>query len=170
VIGLYLLFLAMLWLLISIVLAVVVSRWVSTGSRRTVVAIFLVAVLVVLPFVDQVVGAIQFKKICADNDGIEAKSDRAKGRTVYRIYIPPNEIAGTWLPVYETQWRFADAESGEILLSYRTFEAGPGFIRVAPLMFNPHCTPIRQQSPQELIKRFGMTLGERPSVLPQEAK
>jgi hypothetical protein len=170
VIGLYFLLVAMLWLAISIVLAVAVSRRISPGSRRTVIGMLAVAVLLPVPFVDQIVGAIQFKRVCARTEGIQVNREKTKDRTVYRVYIPPSQIGGTWLPVYETQWRFADMETGEVLLSYRTFEARPGFIRVTPLMFNPNCGPAGHTNARALVRQFGMILGERPSALPQDTK
>jgi len=168
-IALYILFLVAFWIIVSIAAAIVIARKLPSRRWRVGGGIALAAVLITLPFDDQIVGGFQFRKLCEENSIIKVDRDKAKGRTVYVADRPLKEVDGTWVRVVEKDWTFLDVNTRETILSYRTFEARPRFIRV-PLWFDSYCEPGGQLDQKKLLDEMGMTLVDRRGLGTSESE
>ena len=134
-------------------------------------------VLVPLPLVDEIVGKRQFEKLCSENGTIHMDRSKVAGKTVYLAAVPDTQIKGAWIPVVLKPWRFVDADSGEVLVSYNTLMAVGGMwtrtLRISegnvPLTFKGYCEPGGTVDLVKLFKEAGITQIQR-SALGQRGK
>ena len=162
--ALYLLLVATVWFIVSVTVAILIARKLPVGRWRVALAFALAILLVTLPFDDQIVGGMQFRKLCEDNSFITVEREKAKGRTVYLADTPMRQVRGMWLRVAEKEWRFVDVSNGETVVSYREFHAGPRLLHVAPMLVDDHCAPGGRVNNMKLLRELGVTEVDRRAV------
>lgn len=165
-IGLYVLLLLAAWFIAVCVVVTLVARKLVPKPWRVLVGVVAVVALFPLPLIDEIVGGVQFARLCNENAQIVVDRDSARGRVVYRADVPQKRIKGTWVPVLETKWLFIDAKTGEIVVSYSTFDAGPGFLHISggPLLFKGYCAPGGHVNPGKLLDKLGVRRVERSEM------
>lgn len=84
--------------------------------------------LLVAPFIDEVIGKYQFDSLCKANSIEGADLSKARGRTVKVEYGESRPVKRAILPIKESDVRFRDASSGEILIEHKNFHAGGGWL------------------------------------------
>lgn len=166
--GIFLLFVAGIWLGIVIFLAKAIAKKMPEKWWRIPLSVLAFLALLPLPLVDEIVGGMQFANLCKQSATIQVDREKAKGRTVF--YDPQSSVNfnGTWLPIAMQPWKFVDAKTGETILSYNTLIAGGGrFIRMLgiseggmPLTFSGTCGP--KENIKDLIKSLEITALDRP--------
>ena len=112
---------------------------------RQVVKVLLFAVLFPLPLIDEIVGGRQFAKLCEANV-VRIDKEAARGRTVYKERSKGQiSIAGTWIKVWQSPFRYVDALTGDLVASFDQLHAEgghlfPGFDSGPdPLTFKGEC-------------------------------
>lgn len=115
---------------------------------RQVVKVLLFATLLPLPLIDEIVGGRQFAKLCEANV-VRIDRETARGRIVYlERASPPVDVPRVWIKVTKHLFRYLDAKTDEVVLSFDYFyaEGGrlfPGFDSgPSPLTFNGTCRPL----------------------------
>ena len=167
-IGLAALGLVILWLVVAAVIAWGVSRILPKQWWRSLLAIALFVVLVPLPVIDEIIGGIQFKQLCKEHDEIHVDRLKAKGRTVYLADTPDEYLHGVAVPVRVLRWRFVDATTGELIVSYDDLYAQDGWlVRFfgfwnSPVLFHGFCAPGgKAVAPNTLLGELGINRIER---------
>ena len=145
-IGIYLLGVMALWVIAAFFITLFAFRRMPRKYWRLPLAIVLFLVLVPLPLIDEIVGGRQFEQLCKENSTIQVNRATAVGRTVYLAQTPSVKIKGTWVRVTLQPWRYVDATTGEVVVSYNTLGARGGrFLKISeghvPLTFNGYCAP-----------------------------
>ena len=163
--GLFLIFCIAVWLFLAYGLIRFVTSKVPPKPWRVPLRAGLYVALLPLPVLDEIVGAVQFNRICQENSTITVDRTKAAGRTVYRRRLPNIAVEGTWIPMVITPWRFHDVTTQELVVSYNTVDAfGGRLIYVFPLwegrkpliLSKSYCQPDGLNSPNELLKELGM--------------
>ncbi|WP_301100280.1 hypothetical protein [Propionivibrio sp.] len=168
--GIYLLFVALIWLALVVWLSKVSTRKLSGTGWRIPVGLLMAAVLFPLPLIDEIIGGRQFEQLCKENSMIQVDRATAVGKTVYLLQIPDVEIKDTWVRVVLKPWRFVDATTGELVLSYNSLMAAGGrFIRTlgiseggVPLIFHGSCEPRNSPASAQTFKDFEINYIEPP--------
>lgn len=166
--GIYLLFVAAIWLAFVIWLSKIITQKLPVATWRIPVAMVIVAALLPLPLIDEIVGGRQFKRLCKENSTIQVDRATAVGKTVLYVPQPSVEIKGTWVRVVLQPWSYFDATTGVLVFSYSTLEAAGGrFIQTLgisegrrPLTFYGSCGPI--ENTKDLVKLLRITALDRP--------
>jgi hypothetical protein len=161
--GILLLFVGALWLIVAYSLAMLITRVLPATGWRVLVGALLFLALLPLPLIDEIVGKRQFEQLCRENSTVHVDRAKAAGRTVYLADLPHIEIRGTWVRVVSQPWRYLDAKTGEVIVSYNMLQAEGGrFIRTlgiseggVPLTFDGHCKPEGLANPAKLLKELG---------------
>lgn len=145
----------LLLMLVGIVWIVIVSFLVRFKADfilpkppwRKVAQVGLFAVLLPLPLIDEIVGGWQFARLCEANV-VRVNMDTARGRRVYEEKVSVSTpVPGTWVNVKKLPFRFLDATTGEVVVSFNQFHAEggrlfPGFDSGhEPLTFKGECHP-----------------------------
>jgi len=163
-IGLGFLLISFIWLVLAFYLAKLLTRILPPAWWRTLVQIALFVVLVPLPLIDQIVGGMQFKELCRQNQEIHFDPAKVRGKTVYLAGVDRTLAEGTWVPIQISHWRFVDATTREVVVTYNTVDAGPGLLRFGggPLLFRGSCVPLNRPVSVETFKKLGISYIEPP--------
>lgn len=176
--GIYLLFVAVIWVLVVILLSKTIAKKLPSVTWRIPIAIVIFVVLFPLPLIDEIIGGRQFAQLCKDNSTIQVDRVTAVGRTVYFAPQPNLEIKGTWVRVVLRPQRFVDVTTGETVLSYNELIAAGGqFIRALgiseggmPLTFRGTCVPANRPGSVQTFKSYGINYVEPPLMKNGERK
>ncbi len=128
----------------------------SPGPRRLLQALVL-AVLLPLPLLDELVAQSQFKALCRDRLGVQARfgtlgfeRQAAGGRPLalplQQDVSTPEPVEGISVAVARREHRYTDPATREVRVRFFTYEAQGGKLaRItghgAPLLFEGHCGP-----------------------------
>lgn len=163
---LFVLLAASAWAALSAALSFAVTKRIKTISTRRLFAAALWAVLLPLPVIDELIGVLQFDRLCGDNQQVHIAAAGAEGRTVFLKASPARSEEGTFVPVLIQPWRFVDANTGELVVSFNTLSAGAGQLarisRISgsgtPLTFRGTCLPSNAPMSEKAFSRLGITL------------
>jgi len=108
-------------------------------------------VLLTLPFVDEIIGKYQFEALCKANGNESADISRARGKRVKVEYGERRFVDGTIMPIKESDVRFKDADSGEVLIQHKNYYALGGWLM--------RFTSLSMGSPQPML--FGGSTCDR---------
>lgn len=169
--GLILLFVALVWLIASLLIAAPIARLLPSTGWRVTIGTLLFCVLVPLPLIDEIVGARQFERLCKEHSTIHVDRAKATGRTVYLADTPSVDLENTWIRITLQPWRYIDVKTGETVMSYNVLVAGRRHFLtgLGPLTFRGYCAPGGGSDPFKLLKEIGVTRIDR-SALEGEAR
>lgn len=116
------------WLAACIGIPQIVGNLIVKRPWRITVKLVIFFALISSPFVDEAIGKRQFEALCKSR-GIEAADiSRARGRKVKVEYGERTILDGTILPIKESDVRFRDTDSGEILIQHKNYYAEGGWL------------------------------------------
>lgn len=138
--GLILLMALVVLIALLIWLSGLLTRWLPLSENwKALVRVLVVVAAFPLMVADELIGQYQFDSLCSANGVESADVSRAQGKKVMVEYGERKLIAGTIMPIKQSDVIFNDANSGEILIRYKNYYAMGGWImRYTPLgMGNP---------------------------------
>ena len=167
--GLYLLFVAAVWLALIVAAAYATTSRIKDSVLRVVVMLPLIGLLLPLPLVDEFVGKRQFERLCKDNSTIQVDRAAAVGKTVYFVPQPAVDVKRTWVRVVLRPHEFVDVVTGESVISYNELMASGGRLSRAlgisegavPLTFIGNCA--LDENPRVLLKSLSVSVIDRPN-------
>lgn len=168
--GIFLFFALAVWLLLAVFLTKFFVTKLPENWRGMPIRALVFLGLLPLPLTDEIVGKIQFDRLCQENSTIQVDRAKATGKTVYLDSPPDIQIQGTWVPIRLQHWRYVDATTREPVVSYNILHAKGGrFIRAlgisegnAPLLFHGYCEPGDSVYSRTLFDTYGITYIEPP--------
>lgn len=149
--GIALMFMLLAWLVAAVALALTLTKRFPLP-----LALLSGALVLCLPFLDELVGKYQFRAACRDGATPRYEEVKLRGRSVHMRQVPypglpqlssaPFRAVPAWIPIEETTVEWLDDQTNEVLLSYKRYVAKVGWlIRAlrlsetdAPLTFDPH--------------------------------
>jgi hypothetical protein len=164
-IGLLFFVLIAIWLYVSIWLSLKISRRLPFPAWRSPLTGALIAVFMVLPLIDEVVGAYQFKELCRKfASTIQIDLTSARGRTIYFARETPLELQRIPVRVEMRPVHFVDIATGETVVAYNELSNGGGWLS-HPLRLSftqDHSSPPNRPASIETFKPYGITYVEPP--------
>jgi hypothetical protein len=165
--GLFLLFIAAVWIALAAIVAYALTSRIKGVPLRLVIAFVLLTVLLPLPLVDEVVGKWQFEQLCRENSTIQVDRATAVGKTVYYDPQPAVEVKEAWIRIVSRPQRYVDSTTGNAVISFNTLLAEGGrFVQTfgtsegrMPLIFRGSCGPT--ENVRELFKALDITPQDR---------
>lgn len=163
-IGLFFIFTVITWLSVSVWLAHKLGNFVSSSEWRAKVKISIFLFLLSLPFVDELIGKLQYDALCKANGVESADVSRARGKKVKVKYGERTAVKGTIVPIKESDMFFRDADSGEILIKAKNYYAEGGWVMrytwlslgsSRPMLFGGSTCDVRKE--QEIFKANSIT-------------
>ena len=138
------------WLAVAVWIAKQITATVKNSLLRTVLAIPLIAILVMLPVADEIIGGFQFRALCRENAVLKIDAEKIKGKTIWMSINPENKDAdNTAVRIYVTRVRYRDVATQEDLATNGYVVAKGGLLirslagghEIAPLTIFPStCT------------------------------
>lgn len=98
----------------------------SSTRKITFPIIFLLVFL--LPVADEIIGGVQFWKLCKEKSVLVVNEEKIKGRTVISQGGINSQLSGYILPIRIQYWSYRDKETGEILISWNDLYAKGGWL------------------------------------------
>ncbi len=145
-IGLAFLGVAILWLALTIYLTIKIPRWLGLVNRTSwLLRLLLVPLMLVGPFIDEIVGMRQFEELCKERAVVKVSSNAAEVLRATRKRdgnLPMLELPGYWIKIQSQREGFIDVDTGKTFLSYEILHTRGGRIVGMALMGGEHsCSP-----------------------------
>ena len=162
--GILLLFFAAVWFALAVAMAYAFAWKIKNSLLRSVVAVTVFGVLLVLPVIDELIGKQQFESLCKKYAIVKIDEQHARDRRVLSTLRKEDQFAeGTAVPIRIDPYTYRDAETDEVIVSYHTLHADGGWlIRAlgisetnAPLLFKSGCAPEDRYA---FKKKFNITI------------
>lgn len=172
--GLFLLFIAIVWLIIVLLITVFVAKRMSKTVWQLLVSLVLFLTLLPLPLMDEIMGKRQFEQLCHENSVIHVDRKTAIGRTVYLKNVPNENIPSIWMSIRKERWQFVDVNNDELVLSYNILHATRNWFRLSesgyPFTFEGYCEPKSPPATVKAFAEYGITYVEPPTTKAGEIK
>ena len=101
---LILLFIIWLWVMVVKKLTAFFSQWIPENRFSKVLNVLLFALLLVMPFMDEIVGGFQFRALCKAEAVATYDEDKVRGKTVKYKSGEVTHYTNTILPTYKQVW------------------------------------------------------------------
>lgn len=137
-------------------LATSVASKVEKPLLRATIKWSVLLVLLTLPFIDEIIGKYQFEALCRTNGIESADVSRARGKRVKVAYGERKFVDGTVMPIKESDVRFKDADTGEVLIQHKNYYALGGWLM--------RYTPLSMGSPQPMFPGNGCGFMQRDQI------
>lgn len=131
-IGLTIVVLILLYGVLAWKIASLLGRQASAGSSRPVTLIAFV-LLLLLPFVDEIVGRLQFQHECKKIQGYSITEAIKTSRMARYAEGAPDMMLPAFMPITRRSANVVDAQSGAVLMSYQTISTPGGWLMRAGL-------------------------------------
>lgn len=159
--GLLLIGVVATWFVASLLIARYISSRFRAHTLGMALGTFVFMALLIMPIADELIGSVQFKRLCDVGTALDFDEEKLRGATLTmrketsplgKTYDGPPErrVSGVAIPVYETRFDFFAPGNVDPSLSYKTYTARGGWlIRLlgtsnsdAPLLLDPSfCAP-----------------------------
>ena len=160
--GLFLIAVVVVWAWIAVFIARALTIRVKRALVRRLGATILALVLLPLPVADELIAAPQFRTLCEDGTKVKFDPLTIRGKTIFSNVNPtpdPRITVGT-LHGYYVPWRYYDAATKELVISYRTYYIKGGLLirllgiseKQAPLTFEGSCAPVEHDKWLQFLK------------------
>ena len=133
-IGLLFLSLAILWLALVVYLTIKIPRWCGVVRHAWLLRLLLVPLLLVGPFVDEIVGMRQFEELCKERTAIWMSPDAGQVKRAKRIGLLPTDVLGYWIEIRSQVVEYVDIDTGKTFVRYELLNTHGGRIAGARLM------------------------------------
>lgn len=166
--GLYLFGVLGIWLALVAWFSRSLVKKLPKNWRRSVFSALIFLVLFPIPLIDEIVGGIQFRRLCNEKSGIKLDVVNIRGRTAWFSESRRSEIKFWTINVTEAKRIYVDVATQEPLYHYYRLEAKGGwFIRAlgisegdAPMLFPSLCQP---SDIEDIESKYGITVISRPN-------
>jgi hypothetical protein len=152
--GLLLLGVLATWFIISVFLVAFITKRLSGRWWANLLRVLIFIILLVLPLGDEIIGGYQFRELCREEAVVEVDREQATGKTVFLANSEYQRVPDTWVPVNRQRWRYLDAHTQKVLVSFSVLQAKGGLLirslgiseTNAPLTFKGYCAPLNETS------------------------
>lgn len=135
-IGLTFLAIGLLWLAFSIFVGLKLPKWLGIQGvviQRAVTVVAL-AVLLVGPFVDHIVGMWQFRRLCEEQTGLQIYPNAMNAKRGRETASKRVLVCGTAIAINRSESTITDLDTGEVIARYNYFSTKGGVIGAAPML------------------------------------
>lgn len=129
-IGLLFLGAALVWLAFSVFVGLKLPKWlgVSSVAKQRAVTVVALAVLLVGPFVDHIVGMRQFQRLCDEQTRMEFGPGAANAKRARKPMAKTELLDGYVIPIQRQIRKVIDLDTGEQIAQYKYFSTSGGRI------------------------------------------
>ena len=141
-IGLSFLAVALLWLALVYYLTVNLPRWLGFKKGVWPLRAVLLPLLLVGPFLDEIVGMKQFRTLCEERSVVQVSPGAEKVKRARDSERTTTELKGYWISIRSQPVEYIDSDSGSVFLKYEILHTKGGRIAGMTLMGGQHsCSP-----------------------------
>ncbi len=129
-IGLTFLAVGLLWLAFSVFVGRKLPRWlgIRNPAGKWAVTVAAVAVLLIGPFVDHIVGMRQFERLCDEETRLQISPAAVNTKRARGLDAQSETLEGYFIPINRQIRRIIDLDTGEQIAQYKYFSTPGGRI------------------------------------------
>ena len=158
--GIILISILVVWFFIVKVLARLCVIKMQPSTKKTNTHIILFILIFIVPFAD-IVGGFQFRAMCTPKNLLVYDPEKVRGRSVTPRDVP-FQIINKIIPIHVSTGQWEDAETGELLITYKIFRAKGGWLSrligfpqgSPPYTFNGYCS---SKEYYQLYEKYNVT-------------
>ena len=159
--GIILISILVVWFFIVKVLARLCVIKMQPSTKKTNTHIILFILIFIVPFADDIVGGFQFRAMCTPKNLLVYDPEKVRGRSVTPRDVP-FQIINKIIPIHVSTGQWEDAETGELLITYKIFRAKGGWLSrligfpqgSPPYTFNGYCS---SKEYYQLYEKYNVT-------------
>jgi hypothetical protein len=137
-IGILFLFAIGLWVALSLYLARKIPKWLRITRYPSVVSVISFLLLLIVPFVDEIVGMRQFETLCAERTAITVSPDAEKVKRGKSVMSAETILPGFFIKIKSYKVSYIDIDTGKVFLTYDYFSTSGGRVAGLALMGGSH--------------------------------
>ena len=157
-IGLMFLGVALLWLGLTVYLTVKVPRWLGLKRYASwLLRLLLVPLLLVGPFVDEIVGMGQFEKLSQERAVLHVATNADQVNRAKVAHSDLRELTGYWINISTGKSEYIDIDTGMVFMSFDDYTTTGGRIAGLALLGGSHwCDAQRSSQFKALANRINI--------------
>ena len=132
-IALIVLLFAAVWLFVAGAVVRVMARFILSGNSATALALVLYPIVLVLPFIDEVIGRRQFQELCEREAKVWIAADAKDVVAARRGEDGFPDRNGFWIPIQEQPINYVNSSTGKSFYTAKAFHTPGGWIMRAGL-------------------------------------
>ncbi|MBI2728278.1 MAG: hypothetical protein HYX42_18720 [Polaromonas sp.] len=134
---------AIFWLLLTVSLTIKIPRWFGLKLYASwLLRLLMLPLLLVGPFVDEIVGMRQFEKLCQERAVVKLSPGASQVKRAKRAETRYVDLLGYWINIDAQQITYLNADTGEPFLTYEILRTKGGRIAGTALLGGVHsCSP-----------------------------
>lgn len=146
-IGLMFLGAGLLWLVLTVYLTIKLPRWLGLRSyAQWLLRMVLVPLLLVGPFVDEIVGMRQFEKLCEEQAILRVAPNADQVKRAKVIHSDLRELSGYWVNISTGRSSYIDLDTGMAFMTFDDFNTKGGKVARIVLLGGSHWCGKQQAS------------------------
>jgi hypothetical protein len=133
------------WLALSVFVGRRLPRWlgIRNPAGKWAVTVAAVAVLLIGPFVDHIVGMWQFQKLCDEQTGLQVYPNAAKTTRARQDSTGFERLEGNAITIRRSVSTIIDMDTGEVIARYNYFTTPGGVIGRAPMIGGEYACSVK---------------------------
>ena len=156
-IGLLFLSLAILWLALVVYLTIKIPRWCGVVRHVALLRLLLFPLLLVGPFVDEIVGMRQFEKLCEERALLIVSADAELVKRAKVTHSDLQELPGYWIGISASRSSYIDIDTGKVFMTFDDFATHGGLFGGATYLGGLRwCGAQRDRQFEALAKRINL--------------
>lgn len=134
---------ALFWLGFTVYLIIIAPGWLGLKTTTSwLLRLLLVPLLLVGPFMDEIVGRRQFETLCEERAVVWVAPNAEKVTAARKAATKHEDLSGYWIPIRSRKFEYLDAASGVPFMGYEAFSTKGGRIARIALLGGEHsCSP-----------------------------
>lgn len=137
-IGILFLFAIGLWIALCVYLARKIPKWLGIERYTRSASVISFLLVLIIPFVDEIVGMRQFEKLCEEQTAITVSPIAASVKRAKRIYSPEVNVPGYLIDIVLSTATYVDLDTNQVFLTYKHFSTRGGRVAGLALMGGRH--------------------------------
>lgn len=126
--GLILIFILAVWFSFANAISRFVSKSVTDRRLKIVVRSIVFILIFIGPFLDEIIGGIQFKELCSTDAVAIYEEEKVRGKLVISKPLVVTPYTNTILPIYKQTWKYEDPNTHKELILFNELHAYGGWL------------------------------------------
>lgn len=116
------------WVWLALRISKPIKEWIGKYKYGNVLQNIVFPVLLILPLMDEIIGQLQFTRLCEREAVTWLNPDWEKVKRAKKVETQFSPVSGHLIPIRVQRVEYVDADTGKTLLSYKAFHTKGGLL------------------------------------------
>lgn len=127
-----------LWVALCVYLARRIPKWLGVERHARSISVASFLLLLIVPFIDEIVGMRQFEKLCDERTAITVSPDAETVKRGKSVMSAETVLPGFFIKIKSYKVSYIDLDTGKVFLTYDYFSTSGGRVAGLALMGGSH--------------------------------